>query len=586
MIEFGKQAAMSIRFRCKKCNQKYELDDDCSGDTLNCVRCKSKMLVPQESEIPQNASIKKAAALANSAPAADDKNKIQEIRIASNTSKNKAPDDIIFRCKICNQKYRLPKNIGGQLAECAKCKKNMIVPRQSDNAPASAAPKENVIFWCKSCGQKYRLSKELAGQEGECTKCRKVFVIPGESENSASVPEPRKAIEKATAIASFIPVVDKNKDKIQKISVHSTTSKNKSPDDIIFRCKICNQKYRLPKDLGGQLAECAKCKKKMFIPRQSDNASASAAPKENVIFWCKSCGQKYRLPKELAGQEGECAKCKKIFEVPAQSESKHPAGGKDLTPAQSENGVAPAKINLQSPGRGEKRFESRSDLPHPPKHFLSKTPATKKTEPPKPASAPPVMPKAGPAKYPERDAEKTQTSISMTKTARTMVKYVLEIPERNFFFVSFSLIIDWLMQSGLFHKMPRKLVIFLFIFITLLTGIITYSSIKIYQRNAKNALQINVMCASCKLCETKPVKNIFAAKCSKCKGQLGFQWKCGYCNRIFTRIERKSDDNPIQYDKIDTLKPPVCPFCNSTAVKYFAPPKPPEPSKKINIRRN
>ena len=569
---------MSIRFRCKKCNQKYELDDDCSGDTLDCIRCKTQMEVPPESEIPSNDSAKPVLP-----PVTDRKEKIQEIRITSSTAKNKAPDDIIFRCKICNQKYRLPKSIGGQIAECAKCKKNMIVPMQSDGASNT---KETVLFWCKSCGQKYRLPKEIAGEEGECSRCHNAFIVPGKSEERPPAPESRKAIEKATAIASFIPVVDKNKDKIQKISVRSTTSRNKSPDDIIFCCKVCNQKYRLPKNLGGQLAECARCKRNMVVPRLSDSV-ADAATQENVTFWCKSCGQKYRLPKELAGQEGECAKCNKIFEVPAESETKHP----EIKPETPEKIEAPAQINLQMPEQMQKRFESRGDLPGPGKHLLSKTPVPRQAEPAKPArpaTAPMVMPRAGQGKYPERDAEKTQTSIAMTKTARTMVKYVLEIPERNFFFVSFSLIIDWLMQITMFCRMPRKVVIFLLCLITSLTVLITYSGIKIYQRSVKGGIPVNVMCASCKFCETRPVNNIFTAKCSKCRGTLGFQWKCSYCGGVFTRIERQSDDNPIQYDKIDKLKPPVCPFCNSAAVKYLAPPKPEPPGQpqKINLRKN
>lgn len=559
---------MSIRFRCKKCNQKYELDDDCSGDTLDCIRCKTRMVVPPASEIPANDSARPVPP-----PVTDGKEKIQEIRIASSTAKNKAADDIIFRCKICNQKYRLPKSIGGQIAECAKCKKNMIVPKQSDGASSS---KETVLFWCKSCGQKYRLPKDIAGEEGECSRCHNAFIVPEKSEERPPAPGSRKALEKATAIASFIPVVDKNKDKIQKISVQSTTARNKSPDDIIFRCKVCNQKYRLPKGLGGQLAECAKCKRNMVVPRLSDGV-AGVASQENVTFWCKSCGQKYRLPKELAGQEGECAKCNTVFEVPAESETKHP----EIKPE------TPSQINLQMPAKAEKRFESRDDLPTPGKHLLSKTPVPEKAETGKasrPATSPPVLPRAVQGKSPEQ----TQTSIAMTKTARTMVKYVLEIPERNFFFVSFSLIIDWLMQITMFCRMPRKVVIFLLCLVTSLTVLITYSGIKIYQRSIKGGIPVNVMCASCKFCETRPVNNIFTAKCSKCKGTLGFQWKCSYCGGVFTRIEKKSDDDQIQYDKLDKLKPPVCPFCNSPSVKYSAPPKPEPPGqpKKINIRKN
>ncbi len=573
---------MSIRFRCKNCNQKYELENDCSGDTLDCIICKNKMLVPLESEIPPNISIKTTASLTNLAHK-DEKEKIQEIRISSSTAKNKAPDDIIFRCKICNQKYRLPKSIGGQIAECAKCKKNMIVPKQSDNAPASVDNEEKIIFWCKSCGQKYRLPKELAGEEGECTKCHKTFEVPEESEELASISHTCKTVEKATAVVSFIPVSDKNKDKIQKISIHSATAKNKAPDDIIFRCKVCNQKYRLAKQFGGQLAECAKCKRNMIVPSQSDSPAAGTTSQEKVIFWCKSCGQKYRLPKELAGQEGECAKCNKVFEVPAQSEPQCLMES-NRTSAPAENSV-PAAKKLET---SEKSFQSASEPLDQLKHFLPKAPAVKAVNAPLSPAVPPIAPKAPRDKYPERDAEKTQTSISMTKTARAMVKYVLEIPERNFIFACFSLLIDWLMQLKSLNRMPRKLVIFLLIFATLLAGIITYSTVKIYQQRATSIPKINVMCASCKLCETRQIKNIFTTKCSKCKGQLGFQWKCSYCNRIFTRIEKKTDDNSIQYENIDKLNPPVCPFCNSNAVKYFAPPKPESPGqpKKNNIRSN
>jgi hypothetical protein len=167
MNEFGKYAAMSIRFRCKKCNQKYELEDDCAGDTIDCTRCNTPMLVPQQSEIPPGTSCPKDALLTDS-------------------SKDTTPGDIILYCKICNQKYQLPKSAGGQIAECSKCKNEMLIPLQSENAPEKVTPKENVILWCKSCGQKLCLSKELAGQTGECTKCRKVFEIPAESEAKLS----------------------------------------------------------------------------------------------------------------------------------------------------------------------------------------------------------------------------------------------------------------------------------------------------------------------------------------------------------------------------------------------------------------
>jgi len=385
---------MSIRFRCKNCNQKYELDDDCSGATLDCDRCKNPMVVPPESEIPPSTKKETPAPSGEVPPTSAPEAKVQEIRIASSTAKNQATDDIVFRCNTCNQKYRLPRSTAGQIAECSICNKEMVIPTPPDNAPASAASKENVTLWCKSCGQRLCLPKELAGQEGECTKCKKVFIIPAESEAK----------------------------------------------------------------LSGMLS---------------------------------------RLRQEV-----------------------------------SEKRDAPAKI-----------------IPKPAAP-VSGSPA-------------PVTPKAAPAKPPEPEAEKTET-----KTAINSIKYVLEIPERTYFFISFSLLIDKLMQTKLLHRMSRKLIIFLFIITTLLMTLITYCGMEIYQRKAKNELHVNVMCANCNLCQSRVIKNIATAKCSKCKGPIGFQWKCNTCGKIFTRIERISEDNPIQCDKIDTLTPPVCPYCNSAAVKY------------------
>jgi Zn finger protein HypA/HybF involved in hydrogenase expression len=121
---------MSIRFRCKNCNQKYELDDDFAGDTLECGKCNTPMLVPPTSEIPLRTSAEKA-----SIPASE------------------------------------------QVAEAS------TPDRQPENASTS---EDNVIVWCKSCGQKYNLSKELAGREGECAKCKKVFKVPVETEAKLS----------------------------------------------------------------------------------------------------------------------------------------------------------------------------------------------------------------------------------------------------------------------------------------------------------------------------------------------------------------------------------------------------------------
>ena len=78
---------MSIRFRCKNCDQKYEMEEDCSGETVECAKCKTPMVVPPESEIPPSASSTQVAAPAVEAPVTDDKkSEIQEVMIPASTS--------------------------------------------------------------------------------------------------------------------------------------------------------------------------------------------------------------------------------------------------------------------------------------------------------------------------------------------------------------------------------------------------------------------------------------------------------------------------------------------------------------------
>ena len=178
---------MGIRFRCKNCNQKYELEDQWAGQVSECLRCGAAMQVPKESQMPQDNASNKSRTIKRAMPVQglNVLDKIQKVQIVSVTAKNGAADDIIFRCKICQQKYRLPRELAGQVAECAKCNKNMVVPVKSESlAKRSEKPDDTIVFWCKACGVKYRLDKELAGQRVECTRCRSTFPVPKESENA------------------------------------------------------------------------------------------------------------------------------------------------------------------------------------------------------------------------------------------------------------------------------------------------------------------------------------------------------------------------------------------------------------------
>lgn len=387
----------------------------------------------------------------------------------------------------------------------------------------------SIRFRCKKCNQKYEMDDDCAGDTVECAKCKNPMLVPPESE----IPPSSSSTQAAVPVVETPITTDDKKNEIQEVRVPSSTS-----GEIVLRCKVCNQKYRLPKELAGQTAECAKCKNPILIPGAPDIAPLDAASTDNVTLWCKACGQKLCMPKALAGQDGQCTKCKKVFKIPAESEAKLAGMLSRLKQEVSEKRDAPAKI-------------------------LPKTPAAAES---KPATETPATPKA--VKSKSQEQTKDQPSAPGEESAIASIKYVLEMPKRNFFFASFSLVIDRLMQTKLLHRMPRKLVIFLLFFTAFVAVFTTYCGIKLSEISAKSERKINVMCANCSLCETRPIKNIFSDKCSKCKGPLGFQWKCNACNKIFTRIEIISEDNPIQYDKINTIAPPVCPFCSSTAVKY------------------
>ncbi len=176
---------MSVRFRCKNCGQKYELNESWVGKITACMKCGYDMHVPLVSDlIAGRESNSQHHVGANPVFNPD---KIHTIYIDTTTVREQ-PDDIIFRCKICGQKYRLEKKLAGQLAVCARCKRNMVVPRRSESAAHhvndTRTLDDNLIFWCHACGQKYRLEKKLAGHEVKCTGCNTHFNIPQESENS------------------------------------------------------------------------------------------------------------------------------------------------------------------------------------------------------------------------------------------------------------------------------------------------------------------------------------------------------------------------------------------------------------------
>lgn len=188
---------MAIDFRCKSCGARYQHGDAMAGESFKCEACGVHMQIPHKTALDTDT-------VADTAPASLDKthaeapgDKTDTIKVPSVTWAKHRIDDIKFACKICGHKYRLSKEFAGCCAECSKCRRILIIPKHSDDAPAVSQSGE-ITFWCKKCGQKYRLPQQYAGNSANCSKCAEVFVVPDVSGTApgrlpASTPEPRDA---------------------------------------------------------------------------------------------------------------------------------------------------------------------------------------------------------------------------------------------------------------------------------------------------------------------------------------------------------------------------------------------------------
>ena len=406
----------------------------------------------------------------------------------------------------------------------------------------------SIEFRCKSCGYKYQSDDDLSGESFSCKICGTHMQIPHQSVELDSVvadgTEPeildRTMREPSTGTKSIV-------------KVHSATRAAHKLDDIEFACKICGHKYRLGKEFGGHEAECAKCKRILIIPRRSDNAPEGFQDGK-VVFWCKACGQKYRLPENYAGNRAHCSRCKKVFVVPAASENAPPAS------LSSASDQSIGTITVKPPSSPEYNTWLTSSRPE-------------------------LRPQAVPETKPDMDKTRarvvqdvltskslqTQTSVEITGNPVSMVKYVLASPDRNFVSAAFSALIDWIRQFSIFKSLPRGLIgtaIILFCVTAAAAVAIRY----VQQEKKQETRLINTMCLDCKFIEARKLSSISTGHCSKCNGTLGYAWKCFKCGKVFSREVSKADENVLL---LENIRPPDCPICASSNVKYIPPEAPP-----------
>ena len=417
-----------------------------------------------------------------------------------------------------------------------------------------------IRFRCKNCNQKYELESDWAGKVTECLRCGAALPVPQDVQLPEGNTLPKdNSMQKASPVEGLDPM-----DKIQRLQIVSATAKSGAPDDLIFRCKICRQKYRLPRGLAGQVAECAKCKRNMVVPSFSDSSTVKTArPENNIVFWCKSCDLKYRLNKELAGQRAECTRCKSTFSIPKVSE-------KAPHTKQNIEDTAESKVKIVQNTVIATEPENSPAVVSP----IAVSPSGKDSAHPVPATTPAgTETNAVYISNKVRQAEKTHTTIEMTKTVTMMVKYVIKLPGKNILFAWIAIILDWVAQFGIMRRIPKRAVGYIIILITL-AGALYLARFLIHEDKSPAKCQIHTLCTKCGQREVMDILEINDAECSKCKAKVGYAWKCETCKKYFPKTDTEriiiDDAKLTRSEKIKLLKPPLCPNCRSPKVNYVA----------------
>lgn len=146
---------MDIKFRCKNCGQKHgvseELAIEMAGQTIDCSRCGTAMLVPPVFAIPQDmtSTVTVTKTISRSMPVADIlsfTDKLEHGRHHADRTKAPAKNTptIFFTCKSCGLKYRLGAEYAGMIAQCSHCHTEMNIPQASEPYVSTSAPEKTI----------------------------------------------------------------------------------------------------------------------------------------------------------------------------------------------------------------------------------------------------------------------------------------------------------------------------------------------------------------------------------------------------------------------------------------------------------
>ena len=115
-----------IKFMCKSCGQKFNLEDKYSGKKVKCPKCGT-------------------------------------VGIISNNS-----DKITFQCESCGQKISVSKSHAGKKGKCPKCSNPILVPSIRKETPNDT---KTFSVVCSMCDKSLQVPETSRGKIMECPGC-------------------------------------------------------------------------------------------------------------------------------------------------------------------------------------------------------------------------------------------------------------------------------------------------------------------------------------------------------------------------------------------------------------------------------
>ncbi|MHC4557521.1 MAG: DUF5684 domain-containing protein [Planctomycetota bacterium] len=141
-----------IKFLCKKCSQRLNVEDKHAGKRVKCPKCGNIDIVPDIS------------------------------------------DKIKFNCENCGHKISVPKTYAGKKGKCPQCKTVVVVPGaenlsavDSQTGSVKQPPSKStdiVSFQCPMCDEDMQAPESSRGKLLQCPNCGSYAEVPGEEDHS------------------------------------------------------------------------------------------------------------------------------------------------------------------------------------------------------------------------------------------------------------------------------------------------------------------------------------------------------------------------------------------------------------------